>query len=78
MKTIVLCLPRRVKMLLRRWRRQTRDAGSATRRQIVLLSAKGRSSRQIAEAVGFGGACPQKPGAGSRWNRLRVECGLVG
>jgi len=49
---IILCLPRRVKMELRRWRRWTRDKGLATRLQIVLHAAKGRDSRTIAEAVG--------------------------
>jgi transposase len=52
MERIILELPRRVKMELRRIRRSTREAGLATRCQIVLHAAKGRGSRQIAEAVG--------------------------
>ena len=52
MEKIVLCLPKRVKVQLRRWRRTTRDAGMATRCQIILHAAKGRCSRTIAEAVG--------------------------
>lgn len=52
MEKIVLCLPKRVKMELRRWRRWTRDKGLATRLQIVLHAAKGRDSRTIAEALG--------------------------
>lgn len=51
MEKIVLCLPKRVKMELRRWRRWTRDKGLATRVQIVLHAAKGRDSRTIAEAL---------------------------
>ena len=52
MKKIVLCLPKRVKMELRRWRRWTKDKGLALRIQIVLHAAKGRESRTIAEALG--------------------------
>lgn len=52
MQGIVLCLPKRVKMELRRWRRWTKDKGLALRIQIVLHAAKGRDSRAIAEAVG--------------------------
>jgi transposase len=52
MDKIVLCLPKRVKMELCRWRRWTRDKGLATRLQIVLHAAKGRDSRTIAEALG--------------------------
>ena len=52
MRRIVLELRKRVKMELRRIRRQTRDAGLAMRCQMVLHSAKGRGSRQIADAVG--------------------------
>ncbi len=47
----VVHLRHRVKVRIRRLRRQTRDARVATRCQIVLLSNGGRSSRQIAEAV---------------------------
>jgi len=57
MKTIVLCLPKRVKMELRRWRRETRDAALATHCQIILHAGKGRSSRTIAEAVGCSRSC---------------------
>jgi transposase len=52
MERIVLCLAKRVKMELRRWRRWTRDKGLALRIQIVLHAAKGRGSRTIADAVG--------------------------
>jgi transposase len=52
MEKIVLCLPKRVKMELRRWRRWTKDKGLAQRIQIVLHAAKGRGSRTIAEALG--------------------------
>jgi transposase len=57
MRKIVLCLPKRVKMELRRWRRWTRDKGLATRLQIVLHAAKGRASRAIAEALGCSRSC---------------------
>ena len=53
MEKIVLCLPKRVKLEFRRWRRWTKDKGLALRIQIVLLAAKGRDSRVIAEAVGY-------------------------
>jgi len=52
MSRIVLCLPKRVKMELRRWRRWTKDKALAIRIQIVLHTGKGRDSRTIAEAVG--------------------------
>jgi transposase len=52
MVRIVLRLDHRVKLQIRRIRRSTREAGLATRCQIVLHAAKGRSSRAIAEAVG--------------------------
>lgn len=52
MDRIVLCLARRVKYQLRKLRRQTRDKGLADRCQIVLLSAKGRSRKAVAEATG--------------------------
>lgn len=42
----------RVKKELRRLRRATRDVGMAMRCQMVLHAAKGRSSRQIGEALG--------------------------
>lgn len=48
----VAVLPARVKKELRWLRRTTRDAGLAQRCQIVLLAAKGRRSREIAEALG--------------------------
>ena len=51
---MVLRLERRVKLRLRRMRRETRDKGLANRCQIVLLAAKGRSRPAVAEAVG----CP--------------------
>jgi transposase len=49
---IVLRLERRVKLQLRRMRRQTKDKALADRCQIVLLAAKGRSRPTVAEAVG--------------------------
>jgi transposase len=52
MKRIVITLGHRVKVQLRRLRRSTKEAGLAMRCQMVLLAAKGRSSREIAEAVG--------------------------
>lgn len=52
MKRIVIRLERRVKMRIRRLRRSTRDAGLATRCQIILHADKGRSSGVIAEALG--------------------------
>ena len=53
MKKIIIQVPKRVKLALRQRRRTVRDAGLATRCQAILLAAKGRSSRQIAESVGF-------------------------
>ncbi len=52
MVRIVLGLEHRVKVQIRRIRRATQEAGLATRCQIVLHAAKGRTSRAIAEAVG--------------------------
>ena len=52
MTRMVLIVPKRVKLEIRRLRRATRDAGLAMRCQIVLHAAKDRSSRVIAEAVG--------------------------
>jgi transposase len=49
---MVLRLERRVKLRLRRLRRETRDKGLADRCQIVLLAAKGRGRPAVAEAVG--------------------------
>jgi transposase len=49
---IVLRLERRVKLTLRRMRRQTKDKGLADRCQIVLLTAKGRRRADVAESVG--------------------------
>ena len=43
MRKIVICLEHRVKIALRRLRRDTSDKGLAMRCQIVLLVAKGRS-----------------------------------
>jgi len=48
----VVQLERRVKIRIWRLRKQTRAARVATRCQIILLSDKGRSSRDVAEAVG--------------------------
>lgn len=52
MKKIVVNLPHRVKVRIRRLRRSTGDAGLYQRCQIILHAAKGRSSRVIAEALG--------------------------
>ncbi len=49
---IVVRLERRVKLTLRRMRRQTKDKGLAERCQIVLLTAKGRRRAAVAEGVG--------------------------
>lgn len=49
---IVLCLPRRVKLTLRRMRRQTKDKALGDRCQIVLLTAKGNRRANVAESVG--------------------------
>jgi transposase len=49
---ILLRLDRRVKLRLRRVRRETKDKGLATRCQVVLLAAKGRRRPAIAEGVG--------------------------
>jgi len=49
---ILVRLERRVKLTLRRMRRQTRDKGLADRCQIVLLAGKGRGRPAVAEAVG--------------------------
>jgi transposase len=49
---ILVRLDRRVKLRLRRVRRQTKDKGLAIRCQIVLLAAKGRRRPAIAEGVG--------------------------
>lgn len=52
MTRMVLVVPSRVKMEVRRIRRWTRDAGLALRCQIILHAIKQRSSRRIADAVG--------------------------
>ena len=52
MKRIVVQLEHRVKLRLRRMRRQTSDKALADRCQIVLLVAKGRKRIDVAEAVG--------------------------
>lgn len=52
MRRMVVELRGHVKVRLRRLRRSTRDAGLAMRCQAVLLAAKQRSSRRIAEALG--------------------------
>ncbi len=49
---IVIRLERRVKLTLRRMRRQTHDKALAARCQIVLLTAKGRDRAAVAEGVG--------------------------
>lgn len=72
MNRIVLRLQRRVKLRLRRVRRETRDKGLADRCQIVLLAAKGRRRPQIAEAVGCSVSW-----VGRVLARFR-ECGVAG
>ena len=72
MKRIVIELERRVKMRIRQLRRSTKDAGLATRCQIILHADKGRSSRVIAEAVGCSRSCV------SRVIRRFVVCGEAG
>ncbi len=52
MNRIVVRLDRRVKLKLRRMRRETKDKALAVRCQIVLLADKGRRRGDIAEAVG--------------------------
>lgn len=52
MRKIVICLERRVKLSLRRLRRETSDKGLAIRCQVILLVGKGRSRPQVADAVG--------------------------
>lgn len=52
MGAILVRLDRRVKLRLRRVRRETKDKGLALRCQVVLLAAKGRSRPQIAEGAG--------------------------
>jgi transposase len=49
---IVIRLEHRVKVRLRRMRRETKDKGLAQRCQIVLLAAKGRRRAAIADGVG--------------------------
>jgi len=50
---IVVRLERRVKLKLRRMRRETKDKALALRCQIVLLAARGRPRGDIAESVGY-------------------------
>lgn len=52
MSAIVVRLEHRVKVRLRRMRRETRDKGLAVRCQIVLLAAKGRKRGAIADGIG--------------------------
>ena len=52
MRKIVVRLEHRVKLRLRRMRRETKDKGLAMRCQIVLLTSKGRTRGLIAEGVG--------------------------
>ena len=54
---IVVRLDRRVKLKLRRMRRETKDKGLAVRCQIVLLAADGRRRCDIAESVGCSVSC---------------------
>jgi transposase len=71
-KRMVLRLERRVKLRLRRLRRETKDKGLADRCQVVLLAAKGRSRPQVAEAVGCSVSW-----VGRVLRRFR-ECGVAG
>jgi len=52
MPRMVLRIEPRVKYKLRKWRRETKDKGMHQRCQMVLLAAKGRRRREVAEAVG--------------------------
>lgn len=52
MRRIVIRLAHRVKVKLRRLRRETKDKGLAIRCQVVLLAAKGRRRADIAESLG--------------------------
>ena len=72
MKRIVLRLERRVKLELRRVRRQTKDKALANRCQVVLLAAKGRGRPAVAEAVGCSVSW-----VGRVLARFR-ECGIAG
>ncbi len=54
MRVIVIQISNRVKVRLRRRRRETRDKGLAMRCQIVLQAAKGRSSRRMGGGLGQG------------------------
>jgi len=69
---IVLRLQRRVKLRLRRMRRETKDKGLADRCQVVLLAAKGRTRPAVAEAVGCSVSW-----VGRVLARFR-ECGIAG
>jgi transposase len=51
-RRIVIRLEHRVKVKLRRIRRETKDKGLAIRCQIVLLAAKGRRRADVAESLG--------------------------
>ena len=72
MRKIVVRLEHRVKLRVRRMRRETKDKGLAMRCQIVLLASKDRSRRLIAEGVG----------CSVSWvNRIVArfdECGIAG
>ena len=72
MNRMVLRLERRVKLSLRRVRRETKDKGLANRCQIVLLAAKGRGRPSVAEAVGCSVSW-----VGRVLGRFR-ECGVAG
>lgn len=52
MRVIVVEITNRVKIHLRRMRRETRDRGLAVRCQVVLHAARGWSSRRISDALG--------------------------
>ena len=72
MKLILVRLERRVKMQVRRLRRQTKDKGLAIRCQIILLADKGRSRPDIAQSLGCSVSW-----VGRVLSRFR-DCGIAG
>lgn len=72
MTRMVIVLGNRVKLELRRLRRNTADAALAMRCQMVLRAADGRSSRQIGEALGC-----SRSGVSRALQRFR-QCGIAG
>lgn len=72
MKLILVRLERRVKLQVRRLRRQTKDKGLAIRCQIILLADKGRNRPDIAQSLGCSVSW-----VGRVLNRFR-DCGIAG